>query len=97
MDMNKHPCRTERGYIWRVVGGETIILTDNARKIHTLNDVAGEIWKLSDGTMTVDDIISKVIEEFDVDVETANRDVIGFISKLCEMNLLELKTNSDSQ
>lgn len=97
MDMNKYPCRREKGYIWRVVDGETIILTDNARKLHTLNDVAGEIWKLSDGTMTVDDIISKVIEEFEVDKETANRDVVEFISKLCEMNLLVLKTNSDSQ
>jgi len=91
--MNKYPCRIEKGCVWRVVDGEVIILSDNASKLHTLNEVAGEIWRLADGTMTIDGIISKIVEEFEVDRQTASKDVVEFINKLREMNLLVLKNN----
>ena len=94
MDMKKYPHRIKKGCVWRVVDGETIILSDNASKLHTLSDVGGEIWRLADGMITIDGIIEKIAEEFEVEREIASRDVGEFIRKLCEMNLVLLKDNS---
>ena len=65
MEMNKYPCRIKKGCVWRIVDGETIILSDNANKLHTLSDVGGEIWRLADGMITIDGIISKIVDEFE--------------------------------
>lgn len=94
MDINKYPYRIEKGCVWRVVDGETIILSDNANKLHTLSDVGGEIWRLADGKITIDGIIAKIVEAFEVERETASRDIVEFIQELSEMNLIVLKSNS---
>jgi predicted transcriptional regulator len=91
---NKYPQRIGNNCIWRTVDNETVILADNAKTLHTLNEVAGEIWRLADGTKSVNDIVSKITAEFDIDSETAFNDVETFISKLCDLNLIIVKMNS---
>ena len=97
MRKDQHPERKENHCVWRVVGEEVIILSDHSRKIHVLNEVAAEIWKLCDGTKSLKDIVSVITEEFDVDTETADRDVTEFIENMCRLNLLVLREKANEQ
>lgn len=59
----------------------------NVREVglFTLNEVAAFIWDRVDGKHTIDDLLRDVLEEFEVDEQTARRDVETLIAKLVKM------------
>ncbi len=50
--------------------------------ISTLNEVAARIWELIDGTMKVKEIKDKIVEEFDVTPQQAEKDLVEYIKQL---------------
>lgn len=56
-----------------------------------LNDTGTFIWKLCDGKTTVLKIINAVIKKYDVEKQTAEKDVLGLIQLLIEENALKMK------
>jgi hypothetical protein len=84
---------------WRSWDGEVVILApaghfagapaeqqDGAE--HDLNEVGSRIWELCDGARSVAEIARALVEEFDVDEETARRDAAGFVAGLLAQRLL---------
>ena len=84
---------------WRNWGGQVIILApaghhpqgppeqaDGAE--HNLNEVASRLWELSDGERTVQDLSLALVEEFEVDPATAERDSADFVRELVRLQLL---------
>ena len=55
----------------------------------TLNDSASFFWDCMINETTEEEVIEKVIEEYDIDKETAKRDIEKFIKMLEDNNLLE--------
>lgn len=49
---------------------------------YVLNEVGGRIWSLLDGVRTGEEIAAAVVEEFEVSVEEAGRDVAAFLDQL---------------
>ena len=81
--------------VWRVIGGEVVILTADGRRIHTLNNVGSAIWELSDGTRNIGEIITLICERFDVSSEVAQADVLEFADQLTSKNILQI-TDSEA-
>ena len=50
--------------------------------ISTLNEVAARIWELIDGTMKLREIKDKIVEEFDVTPQQAEKDLVDYIKQL---------------
>jgi len=50
--------------------------------IYTLNEVAARIWELTDGERKVKEIKDKIIEEFEVTPDEAEKDLIELLQKL---------------
>jgi hypothetical protein len=50
--------------------------------VYTLNESGAFIWELIDGKRDVDEIISELTKEYDIDVQTAEADVMAFIEKM---------------
>jgi hypothetical protein len=50
--------------------------------ISTLNEVAARIWELIDGKMKVREIKDKILEEFEVTPQQAEKDLAGYIKQL---------------
>lgn len=79
--------------VTRELGGEKIIVPVRGRvgdlnSIYTLNGVANEIWEMLDGKRSVEDIIRKLGEEFDVDRETLTADVTRVVTELQQEGLI---------
>ncbi len=65
--------------------GTSIILSSG--KMHALNVLGTEIWKLCDGK-TGEEIISILSDGFDVEREVLEKDVIAFLEDLKELGLV---------
>ena len=80
-------------FILREIAGENILVaTGEAAQIFngmiTLNDVASFIWKNIDECKTVDKLIASILEEFDIEEETARRDIESFTAELIRMGMV---------
>ncbi len=55
------------------------------QSIFTLNEVAARVWELIDGETKSGQIRDRILEEFDVSPETAEKDLIELLQKLIEI------------
>jgi hypothetical protein len=56
--------------------------------ISTLNEVAARIWELIDGKKKVE-IKDKIVEEFEVTPQQAEKDLIEYLKQLKKINAIE--------
>lgn len=79
--------KTNSEYMLREIAGESVLIPTGSasQKLNgmiRLTDTAAFIWKQVDTVADLREITERVREEFDVDNETARRDVRGFLYEL---------------
>lgn len=72
----------------RVYSGEAVILSPAENMVRMLNPVGSRIWELADGTRTVDEIVTVLTDEFDVEYPQARRSTEEFLDTLVAKGLL---------
>lgn len=71
------------------IDGEVVVLDLAGDKYFSLNQVGVVIWQaLENGGATLEEILARMLEEFEVDEEIAREDAILFLHSLREANLL---------
>lgn len=80
-------------FMLRDIAGEVILVPTGAATAQfngmiTLNEVAAFIWKNLDEAESKEDLVNKILDEFEIDKETATRDVEGFVAALYEHGLV---------
>lgn len=50
--------------------------------IYVMNEIAGVVWNLIDGTRRVEELVREIVRDFDVSPETAQADLIVFLQQL---------------
>ncbi len=79
--------------VYRVIAGEAILLpitreTQAAGRMLTLNEVGAFIWERLDGKRTLSEIAGEIGEEYEVEEETAEKDLRELIEKLEKMGAI---------
>jgi hypothetical protein len=74
---------------YRTIDGETLILNRQDGRLHQLNPTASFIWDCCDGNSNLADIVDRLAGAYEVDPNTARKDVEEVISNLRSSNLLE--------
>lgn len=74
-------------FVSREVGNELILvpLTDNVARmseLFTLNETGRFIWEHIGETTTLEDLKNAMTESFDIDRETAGKDIEAFLQQL---------------
>lgn len=82
------------GYLLREVAGSNIVVPVGEGAIDfsgviTLNEVGAFIWKILEKGASREDILEKMLSEYDVDKETAEKDIEEYISALKGAELIE--------
>ncbi len=73
--------------VWREVGDEIVILDLRTSLYWTLNGSATVLWSsLIDGA-TTSEMVQRLVDEFDVEVQKATHDVDTFIASCQEQDL----------
>lgn len=50
--------------------------------VYTLNETGAFLWEQIDGKKRVKDLIEALVNEYDIDVDTASGDVMSFIEEM---------------
>jgi hypothetical protein len=79
--------------VFRKIADEFILVpirqnVGDLESISTLNEVAARIWELIDGKMKVREIKDKIVEEFEVTPQEAEKDLIEYLQKLKEIEAI---------
>lgn len=82
------------GYILKEVAGSNIVIATGAQKMNfngvmTFNSVGADVFNMLNGENTVDDIATKIAEDYGVPFERVKTDVQNLITKMKEHNLIE--------
>ena len=82
------------GFILKDVAGSKIVIATGAQRINfngviTFNDVGAEVFNMLDGTNSVEDIISKISADYNVDSNLVKNDVEKLIEKMRKHNLID--------
>lgn len=73
------------------VGDEVAILGLDNAVYHGLNPVGARVWELLQTPIQVGQIHATMLAEYEVDDETARRDVVEIVQQLLEAGLIELR------
>jgi Coenzyme PQQ synthesis protein D (PqqD) len=85
-----YPAQNPRA-AWRVYDGEAVIVSPEDSMLHTLNRVGTLIWEAADGRTTLEAIVGRVCDIFEVDHATAARDAAAFVERLRVRGLLTIR------
>jgi len=81
------------GYILKRIAEKNIVVSvgDNAefKGMITLNETGAFFWELLEKGTTIEKMLEKVVEEYDVSSEKASKDINNFIEKLQKEGILE--------
>lgn len=74
---------------FNTINNEVVVIDFEAeRQFHKLNELAGFIFLNMQNETTSNELVSKVCEEYDVEMQTAKSDVDNLINELKNLNLL---------
>ena len=81
------------GFVLREVAGSFIVVAvgeavKTFKGIVNLNETGAFLWKILERGATEEELLKKMLEEYDVDEQTAKTDIEGFITKLREAELV---------
>lgn len=80
---------TSKAIAARMLGGEMMVMSVRDSTFFTLNEVATVIWRAADGRTPLAEIVAhSVCQEFDVDLETAQRDAENVVQRLAQHGIL---------
>lgn len=73
---------------WQEMEGRALVITPQKSAVHELNDTATFVWKKINGQTTARAIIVDLCEDFDVNPEEAQNDVLPLIREMKEKGLI---------
>ncbi|HXW08443.1 MAG TPA: PqqD family protein [Vicinamibacterales bacterium] len=74
--------------VWRDLDGEAVLLDLSSGAYFGLNQVGTRIWQLLEAGRLPDQIARTIVEEYDVDRPTAERDVAALVDALVDRRLI---------
>lgn len=86
--------KINNGFILREVADSYVVVAvgDKLREFNSiinLNETGAFLWRILEKETTEQELIEKLLEEYDVDRETAEKDIKDFIQKIQEAGLLK--------
>ena len=73
---------------YRIINEEAVIVDPSTSKLYSLNPLATLIWEMTNQRTCVEEIIDRIVEEFEVEREVAERDCQEFVSDFTGKGLL---------
>ena len=86
--------RIAKEFILREIAGECVLVptgatTQEFNGLITMSDTARFIWEHIEQAESLEDMIEMILEEYEIDEETARKDAVGFISQLLQAGFVE--------
>ena len=86
--MTTEPLKPARHVLTRQLPGGAVLVHLQTNRIFELNETAARVWELLGAGVPQTDLASRLIDEFDVDPETAAAEVTVLLDMLAREGLL---------
>ncbi|HXH27649.1 MAG TPA: PqqD family protein [Candidatus Polarisedimenticolia bacterium] len=73
---------------YRVYEGKGMVVLPDPGHVHVLNEIGNAVWERIDGRRTLGAILEAILETYDIDRDTAVRDVLEFAAALREHKMV---------
>lgn len=85
--------KIKNGFILRKVGGQNVVVAVGKASLEfngiiRLNDTGKFLWEQMKGDITEEQLLNAMLNAYDIDRETAEKDISAFIDKLKGADLL---------
>lgn len=84
-----------KGNIVSDMGEEKVMLSVHNGKYYNLGEIGSKIWDLIDIPVTVEQLITTLMSEYDVDRIECEQQVVSFLGHLSEEGLIQLEQEAD--
>ena len=86
--------KLKEGFMLREIAGQWVVIPIGERVVEmsgiiSLTETGALIWKELEQNASIDDIIKKIVSEYDIDVETAKANAASFLESIKEKGLIE--------
>lgn len=73
------------------LSGEKVMIDFDCGKYFMIKGVGNDIWEMIQTDITLDEIIKKLLAEYDVSEEECVSETEGFLQKLIDYSIIELQ------
>lgn len=88
--------KIKKGFVLRQVCGENVIVGEGLEaidfgKLLSLNETATWLWEQAEemGDFTIDSLVAKLLEEYDVTEDMARNDVSNIVNEWLKLEVIE--------
>ena len=86
--------KIKAGFVKREIMGETVVVptgeaANGFRGMIKLNGTAREIWDAVEAGKTEEEIVARFVSDYEIDRETAEKDVKAILQKMQEAGIFE--------
>lgn len=72
---------------WRIIEGEAVIISPQERELHSLNEVGTDIWRMADGSRSLQQIALELSRTYEIAPEEVLPDVLAFAQEMVEKGI----------
>lgn len=85
--------KIKREFVLREIAGDILLVPTGKTALDlngmlTMNEVGADIWKMLPEVKDADEIVSRLLQEYEADPEEVKRDVEEFLDKFRELGIL---------
>jgi hypothetical protein len=73
---------------YQMVDGQAVIVLADSGQVMILNELGAFIWGLCDGELSQEQIVSAVVQEYEVTAEIAAQDAAAFLDQMAELQAI---------
>jgi hypothetical protein len=81
----------KKGNIVSDMNGEVVMLSINNGKYYNFGEVGGEIWNLIHNWISIDSLVSKLMEVYDIEEDECIEQVLSFLEELSKEELIDIE------
>lgn len=85
--------KVDKEFVLREIAGDNILVPVGETALDfngliTLNEVGAFLWNKLQSEITIDELVQEVLDEYEVDEDTARKDILEFIGYLQNADII---------
>lgn len=83
--------RNEEKFLSSDLGDELVMMDLENGNYIGLNEVGSDIWQLLETPIKIADVVGKLVEDYDVEKEECEQDVLMYLNEMLKRGLVDVK------
>ncbi|MGQ7262210.1 PqqD family peptide modification chaperone [Vreelandella sp. V005] len=69
--------------------GDLVMMNEKLGRYYGISGVGARAWELLETPASIDDLVSSICNEYEIDIDTCQQDIIRFAQDLMKVDLIE--------